>query len=101
VEHFTALTDHAPGFAEAWHGRAQALFLDGRIGAAIGDLRRTLALEPRHFEAWAGLGAILMGLDRPAAALEAWQRALELNPHIDEIPDAAEWLDIQVNGRET
>lgn len=101
AEHLTALTDHAPDFAEGWHARAQAMFMLDRPGAALGDLRRALALEPRHFEAWAGMGAILMQLDRPAAALDAWERALAINPHIERIPDALDRLDIQVNGRET
>jgi Flp pilus assembly protein TadD len=101
VEHFTALTDHAPDFVEGWHGRAQALFLAGQTGAAIADLRRVLALEPRHFEAWAGLGAILIQIDRRRAAYQAWERALALNPHLDEIREAVERLDIEVNGRKT
>jgi Flp pilus assembly protein TadD len=101
ADHLGALTDHAPDFAEGWHARAQAHFMLDRPGLAIADLRRALALEPRHFDAWAGLGAILMQIDRPAAALDAWQRALALNPHLDIISGAAERLDIQENGRDT
>lgn len=100
VEHFTALTDYAPDFAEAWHGRATAFFLMDRPGVALGDLRHTLALEPRHFEAWAGIGVILQGLDRPEAAYEAFERSLTINPHAPAIAEAIERLDKEVNGRQ-
>ena len=59
IEHLTALTDHAPEFAEGWNSRAMAYYQAGLIGPSIEDLRRALALNPRHFGALSGLGVIL------------------------------------------
>lgn len=80
VEHFTALVDHAPDFAEGWHGRATAYYLLGQYGPALDDLHRVLSLEPRHFGALAGLGVMLeeMGLYREALA--AYRAVEALHP---------------------
>lgn len=80
VEHFTALVDHAPDFAEGYHGRANAYFVLGYVGPALDDLRRTLELEPRHFQALFGLGNVMESLERPADALEIYQAVLDIYP---------------------
>ena len=56
IEHFTALTDHAPEFAEGWNMRATAFFLIDEYGLSIEDIGRTLTLNPDHFSALNGLG---------------------------------------------
>ena len=80
VEHFTALVDHAPEFAEGYHGRATAYFNLGYVGPALEDLRRTLELEPRHFQALFGLGNVMESLERPKDALEVYQAVLDIYP---------------------
>jgi len=80
AEHFTALVDHAPEFAEGYHGRANAYFNLGYIGPALDDLRIALELEPRHFQALLGLGNIMETLDRPEDAKEVYQAVLEIYP---------------------
>src|SRR5918997_6965912 len=48
-----------PNWAEAWYKRATVFYqLDDPV-AAMADLHRVLKLEPRHFNAWTGLGHIL------------------------------------------
>ena len=81
IEHLSALTDHAPDFAEGWHARATAYFRAGFYGPALDDLQRALALNPNNYNAVFGLGVMLMEFGDVPRAAEAFDRALELNPH--------------------
>lgn len=81
VQHLTALVDHAPDFAEGWNARATAYFQTGDFGPAISDIGHVLTLNPRHFGALAGLGAIFEELDQPEKAIEVYRAALAINPH--------------------
>lgn len=87
VEHLTALTDHAPGFAEGWNARATAYFMTGQFGPALDDLRVALALEPRHFGALAGAGLIFEDMGMAEAARRAYEAALAIHPHLQAASD--------------
>ncbi len=87
VWHFSALVDHAPGFAEAYNGRAAAFFLLDKYGEAMADIEMALVLNPRHFGALGGMGVIQEQLDHPENALKAYKAALALNPHSQELVD--------------
>jgi tetratricopeptide (TPR) repeat protein len=93
VEHFSALIDHAPGFAEGWNGRATAYYLMGEYGLAINDVEHVLALNPRHFSALAGLAFMLEAMDEPEMALRALQAAQALNPNRPNINEAVTRLE--------
>ncbi|KFE36705.1 tetratricopeptide repeat protein [Thioclava atlantica] len=93
IEHFTALTDHAPDFAAGWNGRATAYFMAGLYGPAASDIAHTLKLEPRHWGALAGLGAILEEMGDNKRALEAYRASFALNPHQQDVKDAIARLD--------
>lgn len=99
IAHFTALTDHAPGFAEGWNARATAFFQMDRYGQAMADIERTLALEPRHFGALTGLAIILEQVGYPEDALEAWRAVEAIHPHRPALKDAVERLEREVGGR--
>lgn len=81
VEHLTALTDHAPEFAEGWNARATAFFMLDEYALAMADVRRTLALNPRHFGALAGAGIMLEQMGEYELALRAMRAAEEINPN--------------------
>lgn len=98
IDHLTALTDHAPDFAEGYNARAQALFRSGRTGPALADLRATLALEPRHFEALAGLGFVMIELGDMRSALAALRAAAAIHPAIPEVNDAIDRLARDLEG---
>jgi tetratricopeptide (TPR) repeat protein len=88
VEHFSALIDHAPDFAEGWNGRATAYFMMGEYSLSIADVEHVLVLNPRHFGALAGLGFMLEELDEPRLALRAFEEAQKLNPNQPNVNDA-------------
>lgn len=98
IGHLTALIDHAPDFAEGYNSRATAYFNDGRFGPALDDIRRTLALNPRHFGAMMGLALILEDIDRPAAALEVWREVVRLYPASPEAARAIPALEREAEG---
>lgn len=95
---FTEMVGIAPDFAEGWNKRATVLYLVGAYEAAIADIDRTLELEPRHFGALSGLGLCNVELARDEAALDAFERALALNPHLASVRAHAEALRQRIEG---
>ena len=77
IEHFTALIDHDPDFAEGWNARATAYFNAGLLGPSVADIAETLKRNPKHFGALSGLGAIYEQLDRKDRALQVYRAALD------------------------
>lgn len=100
LEHLTALTDHAPDFAEGWNLRATAFFVAGQFGPALEDIRQTLVLNPHHYGALAGLGMILEQLEREEDAAAAYRAALAINPHQPDLNEALTRLDQATGGTE-
>ena len=98
VAHYSALIDHAPDFAEGYHGRATALYAQGRIGQALEDIRRTLELNPRHYMAMTGLAVILQQMDRRAEALEVFRQVDQIAPHLDQVETAIGQLSVELDG---
>lgn len=99
IEHLTALTDHAPDFAEGYNARATAYFRQGLYGLAIADIARVLELNPMHFGALAGLGTILEEVGRDERALAAYRAAQAIHPHQPAVKTAVERLELQITGQ--
>lgn len=97
--HLSALVDHAPGFAEAYHARATAYFELDAFGPALDDLRMALELNPRHFEAMMGLALILRDMGREAAALEVWREVQRYYPASPQVEIELRELEALVEGR--
>ena len=81
IAQFSAVTRMAPRFAEGWNRRAVARFIGGDYDGSLKDILRVLALEPRHFGALAGMGAIYVKKKQLRNAVAAFRRALAANPH--------------------
>lgn len=100
IGHLSALTDHAPDFAEGWNARASAFYMLGEYTLAMADIERTLALEPRHFGALEGLAAILEEFGQPQLAREALRAAQEVNPHRPSVTENLERLERETGAAE-
>jgi tetratricopeptide (TPR) repeat protein len=98
IEHLTALVDHAPDFAEGWNARATAYYNARLFGPSVADIAQTLALNPRHFGALSGLGAIFEELGRKDQALEVYRAALAIHPHLAGVTEAVKRLEKEIGG---
>lgn len=90
----------APDYAEGWNKRATVHYIMRHYDASIFDVRRALALEPRHFGALTGLGTMLKDTGLSKAALGVYRKLLKINPHLEKARKAVEELTVEVEGRE-
>ena len=88
-----------PGYVEAWNRRATVYYLKQDYGHAIADIAEVLAKEPRHFGALSGLGLMLQDIGDDKHALEAFRKALAIDPHLDNLPETVKTLSEKVEGR--
>ena len=89
-----------PDFAEAWNKRATVYFLMDDYSKSIADIGKTLALEPRHFGALSGLGMIMREIGDEKRAIEAYQRALAVDPSLDGVQKALDELQAKSAGKQ-
>jgi tetratricopeptide (TPR) repeat protein len=98
IEHFTALIDHAPNFAEGYNARATGYYHTGLYGAAMADIGKTLTLEPRHFGALSGMALILNELGKSEKALQALRAIEKIHPHMGGLAQRIERLELALTG---
>ncbi len=96
---FDAIVEADPKFAEGWNKRATLFYLMERYGDSVRDVERTLELEPRHFGALSGMGLISMALGDEAAALDWFDRALEVYPHMQGAKGNVRYLREKLRGK--
>lgn len=101
MDYLDSLVVMAPDFPEAYYRRAQLHFAARSYAQAMADLERTLALEPRHYGALAGVGTVLREFEKRKEALAAFQAALAIHPHLEVARRAAELLRPAVEGRDS
>lgn len=77
-----ALVAQAPQFAEGWNKRATVRYMIKDYKGSVEDIRRTLALEPRHFGALSGLGLVYLSIDDAPAAARCFEAALAIDPQL-------------------
>ena len=89
-----------PDYIEAWNRRATIHYMRKDYAQSMLDIRQVLVREPRHFGALSGLGMILQEFGDEKRALDVFRRALEVNPHLQKIPDMVKSLSEKVEGRD-
>jgi len=89
-----------PDYTEAWNRRATLYYKKNNYNRAMEDIEEVLRREPRHFGALAGLGVILEETGDDKRALDAFRRALAINPHLDKVPEMVKTLTEKVEGRD-
>ncbi|WP_299297195.1 tetratricopeptide repeat protein [uncultured Tateyamaria sp.] len=99
IEHLTAVTDHAPDFAEGWHARATAYYMKGLYGPALDDLQRALILNPDNYNAIFGLGVMLQEFGDYVRAEQAFGEVLDLHPNHENATKALKQLQAKGIGR--
>jgi tetratricopeptide (TPR) repeat protein len=97
---FDEIVRRAPGFAEGWNKRATIHYLLSNYEASVADIESTLALEPRHFGALSGLGLVRLAQGDEAKALEAFEAALEVHPHLPGADSRIKQLRQRVKGKQ-
>lgn len=88
-----------PDYVEGWNRRATLHFLQNDYAKSLADLREVLLREPRHFGALTGLGMIMREVGDDRRALDALRKALEINPHLERLPEMVKTLTEKVEGR--
>jgi tetratricopeptide (TPR) repeat protein len=87
-----------PNFAEGQARLAAIAYQDGDFAQATVLLHRALALEPRHFAAWAGLGLVLEDQGDYRGAQDAYREALFLHPYLDSAKRGLIRMDTRLDG---
>lgn len=80
LELLTTAVELQPDYAEAWNRRAYLFYLMNDTERALGDIRRVLALDPKHYKALDGLASILQNAGDKKNALKAYDSLLEVYP---------------------
>lgn len=100
IEHFSALIDHAPEFAEGWNARATVYYLTDQYALSIADIKQTLLLNARHFGALNGLGLIFEDIGNLEGAFKAYSMAFDIHPHLGNVNESLIALRQDIDGVE-
>src|ERR1700684_843456 len=69
-----------PDYVEGWNRRATLYYLQNDYAHSLQDIEQVLIRDPRHFGALAGLGMIMQDIGDDKRALDAFRKALGVNP---------------------
>jgi tetratricopeptide (TPR) repeat protein len=96
----SAVVKLRPDYVEGWNRRATLYYLQNDYTRSLQDIEQVLRREPRHFGALAGLGMIMQELGDDRRALDAFRKALAVNPHLEKVPELVKTLTEKVEGRD-
>ncbi|MDX2158929.1 MAG: tetratricopeptide repeat protein [Hyphomicrobiaceae bacterium] len=91
----------APDYAEAFNQRAFLHFKQQNYHAAVGDLRRAIALDPNHYKAMEGLAQIWRETGNKRGALGVMRQLLDIHPFAPGAQKAYDDLKREVEGQGT
>jgi tetratricopeptide (TPR) repeat protein len=89
-----------PDYIEGWSRRATLYYVQNDYQHSLEDIEQVLIREPRHFGALAGLGMIMQELGDDRRALDAFRKALAINPHLENVRELVKTLTEKVEGRD-
>src|SRR5271168_1617925 len=89
-----------PDYVEGWNRRATLYYLQNDYTRSLQDIEQVLVREPRHFGALAGLGMIMQDLGDDKRALDAFRKALAVDPYLEKVPELVKSLSEKVEGRD-
>lgn len=89
-----------PDYIEGWSRRATLHYMRNDYQRSLEDIEQVLIREPRHFGALAGLGVIMQELGDDKRALDAYRKALAVNPHLEKVQELVKTLTEKVEGRD-
>ena len=92
AETFSRIIQRRPEFAEGWNKRATVYFLLGDYRRSLADCDEVMARNPYHWGALSGYGMIYMQLDQPGRAIDYLEKALAVNPNLDQVAQTIEVL---------
>jgi tetratricopeptide (TPR) repeat protein len=92
IDTFTDIIRLKPDFAEGWNKRATIYFLIGEYDKSLSDCDEVIKRNPQHWGALSGYGQIYVQLDKPEQALVYFQRALAVNPNLQQVENMIQQL---------
>jgi hypothetical protein len=99
LEILDATVAMAPEEAEAWYLRAKVQYAESKYDLALADLNRALEQDPKHFRALEQLGHAYEALGKKPEALEAYRKALAINPFLADADQAVKFLEKEIGAR--
>lgn len=96
---YDSVVSLAPDYAEGWSQRAGAHYQKKDFDRSLGDVRRTLALDPNHFRALDGLFHILHETGRKKDALKVGRQLLDINPFHEGAKQLVDEIAREIEGR--
>ncbi|MET0850707.1 MAG: tetratricopeptide repeat protein [Candidatus Rokuibacteriota bacterium] len=89
---FGRVIERKPDFAEGWNKRATLYYLVGEYEKSLRDCDEVMKRNPAHFGALSGYGQIYMRLNQPEKALAYFERALAVNPNMEQVEEVIQEL---------
>jgi tetratricopeptide (TPR) repeat protein len=89
---FSRIIEKRPEFAEGWNKRATVYFLMGEYQKSLADCDEVVKRNPSHFGVLSGYGQIYLQLNEPERALSYFERALAVNPNLEQVERVIEEL---------